>query len=235
MEFKSKLSGPAVSSQSREIIANVYAFMTQEAEAGDATIPLRLVKQRVAAAVGISERSIQRIMNEKQKISAGECSKFLSPRKTISKQKKKQNIEYFEKGVLKRIIHNMHVTDGTVPTIAKILTKFRDAVGYIPILFHKMRGNHAINDEKQLSLGENACISGHIKSMKFNGDIQPAYLKGDVQASMKKIYKVEANRNAFSWEGTYYTTLLHKGILYSSSLINNLEFLVKFFSYLRLY
>ncbi|KAK4882534.1 hypothetical protein RN001_005853 [Aquatica leii] len=65
-----------------------------------------------------------------------------------------------------------------------------------------MQGNHAIkfhfiakyfkNDEKQLSCGENAYTSGHIKSMQFNVDIQPAYLK-DVKASMKKrIYKVEA-------------------------------------------
>lgn len=44
----------------------------------------------------------------------------------------------------------------------------------------------------QLKRGENAYKSGHVIKMVYDGSIQPAILKGDVLASMKKkAYPVE--------------------------------------------
>ncbi|KAK4882287.1 hypothetical protein RN001_005606 [Aquatica leii] len=59
-----------------------------------------------------------------------ESSKFSSPRKTIIKKKSKQEISDFDKGILKRVIHNFHMTDGTVPSLKTILLKFKDAVEF---------------------------------------------------------------------------------------------------------
>ncbi|XP_018573228.1 uncharacterized protein LOC108912481 [Anoplophora glabripennis] len=67
-----------------------------------------------------------------------------------------------------------------------------------------MTTNHAIkffaiaklfkNDEKQLRRGENAYTSGHVKKMFFHREVQPAIIKGSVQASMKKrTYTVEVS------------------------------------------
>lgn len=42
----------------------------------------------------------------------------------------KSNIDDFDKGVLKRTILNMHVTDNTVPIIKNILPKFKEAIGF---------------------------------------------------------------------------------------------------------
>ncbi|XP_031356789.1 uncharacterized protein LOC116180801 [Photinus pyralis] len=67
-----------------------------------------------------------------------------------------------------------------------------------------MEASHAIKfyliadlfkeDVNQLKRGENAYSSGHVKKMLFNAETQPAFLKGEVQASMKnKVYKVEVH------------------------------------------
>ncbi|KAJ8954526.1 hypothetical protein NQ318_000758 [Aromia moschata] len=67
-----------------------------------------------------------------------------------------------------------------------------------------MATNHALkflviaklfkDNEKQLRRGENAYTSGHVKNMTFNSEMEPAILKGDVLASMKKrIYNVEVS------------------------------------------
>lgn len=72
MEFKSKLvKGRAVSGQSREIISNVLTFMKRECEAGEPIISLKSVFERVAAATGVSERTITRISSEQKIISQG--------------------------------------------------------------------------------------------------------------------------------------------------------------------
>jgi hypothetical protein len=43
-----------------------------------------------------------------------------------------------------------------------------------------------------LSRGENAYTSGHVRSVTFDGNVEPVLLKGVVQASMKKrAYNVE--------------------------------------------
>ena len=67
-----------------------------------------------------------------------------------------------------------------------------------------MAANHAIkfyiiaklfkNDEQQLRRGENSYTSNHVKKMNFYGDVNPAVIRGEVHASMKKkTYAVEVN------------------------------------------
>ncbi|KAJ1530633.1 hypothetical protein ONE63_005507 [Megalurothrips usitatus] len=73
------LHGKIIQSQSREIVANVLAFMKREAEFGQ-QIPLRCVTKRVIAATGVSERSIRRIQREAELVFAGGAASFSSPR-----------------------------------------------------------------------------------------------------------------------------------------------------------
>ncbi|KAK3930975.1 Syntenin-1 [Frankliniella fusca] len=87
---KSLLQGKVITSQSREIVANVIAFMKREAEFGQ-QIPLRCVTKRVIAATGVSERSIRRIQREAEVVYSGGAPSFVSPRAKIKKRPKKVN------------------------------------------------------------------------------------------------------------------------------------------------
>lgn len=84
---KSMLHGKVIQSQSREIVANVFAFMKREAEFGQ-QIPLRCVTKRVIAATGVSERSIRRIQREAEIVYSGRATSFTSPRSKRKKVKK---------------------------------------------------------------------------------------------------------------------------------------------------
>ncbi|XP_052128598.1 syntenin-1 [Frankliniella occidentalis] len=86
---RSTLQGKVIQSQSREIVANVFAFMKREAEFGQ-QIPLRCVTKRVIAATGVSERSIRRIQREAEVVYSGQAPSFVSPR-TKKKRLKQVN------------------------------------------------------------------------------------------------------------------------------------------------
>jgi hypothetical protein len=68
----SKLGSKTLHSQSREIVANVCDFMKREARSKDKlTLPVYFkkntkVQKRVAEATGVSERTIKRILNERE-------------------------------------------------------------------------------------------------------------------------------------------------------------------------
>lgn len=60
----------------------------------------------------------------------GQSSKFSTPKKSLKRESKKRNLDDFDKGVLKRVILNLHLTEKTLPTVKTILPKFKDATGY---------------------------------------------------------------------------------------------------------
>lgn len=65
---------------------------------------------------------------------------------------------------------------------------------------------------KQLQRGENAYNSGHVKKMMFSSEVQPAIIKGEVQASMKnKAYAVEV----FNSVDKYSMYILDLSLLFS--------------------
>lgn len=130
MEFNSKLRGRVINSQSREIIANVIEFMRREGNFNSPSIPFKNVNDRVAAATGVSKNTVVRISGEKKRIDNREISEFSSPRKTIKKPKTVNDIDEADKGILKRIILFMLISENIVPTLKTILTKFREATGY---------------------------------------------------------------------------------------------------------
>jgi len=84
---KSMLRGKVIQSQSREIVANVFAFMKREAELGP-QIPFRCVTKRVIAATGVSERTIRRIQREAEIVFSGQAASFVSPRQKKKRPKK---------------------------------------------------------------------------------------------------------------------------------------------------
>lgn len=65
-EIKSKvgIGGKVLTSQSREIVSNVYKFMKEESVSGTPNIPLKKARDRTAAATGVSIRSVSRINRE---------------------------------------------------------------------------------------------------------------------------------------------------------------------------
>lgn len=128
MSFKSKLKHKVLSSQSRELVANVLKFMTEESE--ELVIPLNKVQERVAAAAGLSLRTIQRIRSEMKLIELGECSSYCTPNKKRVKSAPKSKLEDFDKSVLRRTVINYFVTEKKVPTLRNIHKKFMDDTNY---------------------------------------------------------------------------------------------------------
>jgi hypothetical protein len=85
--------GKIVSSQSREVIANVLKFMKKEAAKGAPIIPITSYKQRLMEATGISDRVYRQVCKDMDRIEAGEIATFTSPR---AKSHPKCDIEIVE-------------------------------------------------------------------------------------------------------------------------------------------
>lgn len=128
MPFNSKLKHKVLNSQSREIVANVLTFMTEES--CKVVIPLNKVQERVAKAVGVGLRTVQRIATERLIIECGESSSFSTPNKKRVKSAAKSKLEDFDKSALRRTVINMFVTEKKAPSLRNILKKFRDDANY---------------------------------------------------------------------------------------------------------
>lgn len=84
-EGKQKLGGSKIlHSQTREVVLNVFNFMTKEAKEGP--ILLKQIQKRVSQAIGISLSSVQRILKE---VKNNHEKGFSTPRK--KRVLKKQN------------------------------------------------------------------------------------------------------------------------------------------------
>lgn len=123
----SKIGGSKVlHSQSREIVANVVKFMTDEAEKGVFIIDPKKIIERVSAATGVSKRSITRIKKEAIVVSEGSSSYFSTPKKHPVRPKPVSGIDDFDVCVIRRIVNNFYVQEKCLPTVNKILKKLAD-------------------------------------------------------------------------------------------------------------
>jgi hypothetical protein len=124
-----KIGGKKViHSQSREIVWNIFSFMKKEAEAGEAK-HLQQVQKRVAEATGVSVSSVKRILAEQRKnVEEGKC--FGTPHKTRPRRKFKTDIDDFDKSVIRRTIHEFHITHRERPKILSLLPVLRDKINF---------------------------------------------------------------------------------------------------------
>lgn len=112
----------------RKMIYDVYCFMKKEAD-NNAVNNLKQCIKRTAEATKCSESTVRRILK------GSKDSEFLIVFRTPGKNKRLNkktvtNIDSFDQGVIKRIIHNFHVTEKELPTIGKLLTKLKDDLNF---------------------------------------------------------------------------------------------------------
>ena len=124
VEFRSKVKHKTLSGQSREIISCVLQFMQNEAKKGVPVIPLAKVQERVAAATGISLRTVKTIAGESRKIECGGSTSFSTPKKKLKNRNKKIVLDDFDRCVLRRLVLNFHINEKRVPTMKAIHKKF---------------------------------------------------------------------------------------------------------------
>ncbi|XP_047539544.1 uncharacterized protein LOC125072952 [Vanessa atalanta] len=106
--------------QARQIIYNVAKYMQKEKDEG--VMNANQVQDRTANATGTSVRTVRNILAECKK---SHISGFRTPGKRRLKSKPITGINRFDKGIIKRCIHNFHVAEKEMPTLRKLLTKFR--------------------------------------------------------------------------------------------------------------
>ena len=133
MEFISKLKKKVLHGQSREIVSNLLSFMKMEArralEENPPIIPLSQVHERVAAATGVSLRTIQRVASERKKVATGEKTCFETPSKTRDK-KTQRRLNDADLPILRRVIVNFHLMEKKQPTLKGIQRVLADAIEY---------------------------------------------------------------------------------------------------------
>lgn len=123
--------GVGVSSQARELIANVIEFIKREAEevkqTGSTIIPLSKFKERILAATKISEKVYRSVVNEKNSIEAGTSSRFTSPKKQRQKLSPKQTLPVGEEEEIRRIIYDYALIHKRRPSLKCILEKIKES------------------------------------------------------------------------------------------------------------
>ena len=126
---KSKIGGrKVIRSQSREIIANVYDYMNQEAKDGK-IMNLTQVQARVCKATGISRSTIQRILKERENnLAENKC--FNTPHKKRPRRKSKTELDDFDKCVIRRTINKFHLTEGERPTLRSLLRTLKTKIDF---------------------------------------------------------------------------------------------------------
>ncbi|XP_072940847.1 uncharacterized protein [Epargyreus clarus] len=112
--------------QTRKMIYNVSRFMQTEADGG-IKININHVQKRVAAATGVSTRTVRRINAEAN--NAELLVVFRTPGKKRS-GKKNTNINSFDESAIKRCVHNFHNTEKKLPTVGSLLRKLQDEFNF---------------------------------------------------------------------------------------------------------
>ncbi|XP_045774093.1 uncharacterized protein LOC123873329 [Maniola jurtina] len=112
----------------RKMIYDVYCFMKREAD-NNAVNNLKQCMKRTAEATKCSESTVRRI------VKGSKDSELLTVFRTPGKNKRKKtkpitDIDSFDQGIVKRIIHNFHVTEKELPTIGKLQRKLQDDIHF---------------------------------------------------------------------------------------------------------
>lgn len=128
-ELKSKLNGRVLKSQTREMVTNVMNFMEREARADRFIIDPKKVRERVATACGVSQRTLTRLSAEKRKLEETNTS-FETPNKKRKLPKKVTGLDSFDLGVVRRIVNNFYLTEKCLPTLKKIRIKLEREIQF---------------------------------------------------------------------------------------------------------
>jgi hypothetical protein len=86
-------------------------------------IPLKSVGSRVMAVTVISKRTLARIIKEVKEVDKGTSASLSTPGK--SRPKKVAVVDAFDVDVIRRLIHNVHVTQKQRPTLNTVLPLIR--------------------------------------------------------------------------------------------------------------
>lgn len=123
----SKIGGrKVIHSQSREIVANVVKFMTEEAKKGEFIISPKRIIERVSAATGLSQKSITRIKKEATAVQDGSLSSFSTPNKQSNRPKPVTGLDNFNLTVIRNTVNNFYMSDKSLPSVYKLLIKLKD-------------------------------------------------------------------------------------------------------------
>ena len=110
----------AISSQAREIAANVLKACEDEAKNGVLSIPLSQYRERASMLTGVSTRTLSRIKAEPEK-------EILASRKPRSD---KIELDNFDKCVIRRTVNEMYGLKKIRPTLDRILIELRERIDF---------------------------------------------------------------------------------------------------------
>lgn len=113
--------GSALNRQSRRIVYDVFQYFSRECKTLEAY-------KKTAAATNTSVSTVQRIVKESK------SSPFVVVFRTPGKRRPRGNpvpdADDFDKGVIKRCIHNFHITEKELPTLEKLRAKLRADINF---------------------------------------------------------------------------------------------------------
>lgn len=115
--------------QARGMVYEVLKFMKKEAEAG-LQYDLKCVQKRTAAATGISERTVRRIATAANDPSSNLVEVFRTPGKKRAGKRRVTGIDNCDQGVIKRVVHNFHITEKELPTLGQLLKKLKELIKF---------------------------------------------------------------------------------------------------------
>jgi hypothetical protein len=113
----------------REVFYNVYKFMKTGSEVG-ITIPLPEVQKIIAEATGVCRRTLCGVLKEGENVESGVAMVFSTPRKLRPKVCAESILDNFDEAVLRRIVHNLYLTEKQRPTLKSIHSKMCESTGY---------------------------------------------------------------------------------------------------------
>jgi hypothetical protein len=113
----------------RETMYNVHKFMKLESEVG-ITIPLSTVQKRDTEATRISRRTLCSTVKEGGNGKHVVAMPFSTPHKLRPKKCTKSVLDDFNEAVLRRIVHNLYLTEKERPTVKAIHAIIRESTCY---------------------------------------------------------------------------------------------------------
>lgn len=108
-------------SRERRMVFDVYSYFLKNNSITDSL-------NKTVEATKRSLSTVKRIVRESK--SSEYIVKFTSPGKKRERTKPITGIDDFDKGVIKRIIHNFHKTENVLPTIGKLRAKLREDINF---------------------------------------------------------------------------------------------------------
>ncbi|CAG4966233.1 unnamed protein product [Parnassius apollo] len=122
----SKLTKRPLSSQTKEILYKLNTYFKDLNDKDMSSVVTSV--QLVATSTGIPLSTVKKVLLE-GKYALEDGGKFISPKKTRCR-KITIVIDDFDKAVIRRILHNFHITDKQVPTMKILHEKLKAEINY---------------------------------------------------------------------------------------------------------